>query len=69
MIIIIMIKYKVTTKMNNISYIIIIICIIVLKYHYNCIQISDSNETETSEIFFMLVSKQMKPDKVGFETN
>ena len=34
----------------------------------------DSNETdfcsfETSETFFMLVSKQMKPGKVRFETN
>ena len=38
------------------------------------IYISNSNKTdfcgfETSETFFMLVSKQMKPDKVGFETN
>ena len=38
-----------------------------------CVCISDSNETEcygfeTFDTFFMLVSKQIKPDKVSFET-
>ena len=47
-------------------------CVYIYIYIYT--YISDSNETdfcgfETSETFFMFVSKQMKPDNVGFETN